>query len=402
MTALVCGDDLTDVAAFQAAHQWGDRDARRTVCALAAVTGETPQPVKEAADTQVRATAGVSARSGGPARRRRRLRRATATARPPGSPCPASLPLNSGLRFSRKALMPSVWSSARERQAEQVALDALTRHDVRVGRGVHRRLAVAHRQRALAGQLLGQLHGLGHELVLGIHGLDEPDAQRLLGADVTARQHEVLGPAVADVARQALRAAEARRDAEVDLGLAELGVLRGQADVAGQRQLAAAAEGEAVDGGDPGLRRRLDGRSSRPGPARAKRRACSAVRSFISAMSAPATNDLSPPPVSTTARTLSSADSSRAAASSRSLVSVLSALSASGRSTVTTATAPSRMTSTAMADPPGWMRGLTVVTLRHERLRPCPRRSARRVVRAARPRRGRPHGGWRGLPPRRR
>jgi trehalose 6-phosphate phosphatase len=59
IAALVCGDDLTDVAAFDAAHQWGDRDARRTACALAAVTHETPQPVMEAADTQVCATLGV-------------------------------------------------------------------------------------------------------------------------------------------------------------------------------------------------------------------------------------------------------------------------------------------------------------------------------------------------------
>ena len=59
--ALVCGDDLTDVAAFLAARRWADSDARRTACCLAAVTAETPQPVKEAADTLVRATPGVDA-----------------------------------------------------------------------------------------------------------------------------------------------------------------------------------------------------------------------------------------------------------------------------------------------------------------------------------------------------
>ena len=48
------------------------------------------------------------------------------------------------------------------------------------------------------------------------------------------------------------------RDAEVDLGLAEARRVGREADVAGQRELAAAAEGEAVDGGDPGLRRSLD------------------------------------------------------------------------------------------------------------------------------------------------
>jgi trehalose 6-phosphate phosphatase len=61
LTALVCGDDLTDVAAVEAAPAWAARDARRLACAVAAVTAETPAPVKEAADAQVRATPGVTA-----------------------------------------------------------------------------------------------------------------------------------------------------------------------------------------------------------------------------------------------------------------------------------------------------------------------------------------------------
>lgn len=54
-----CGDDLTDVAMFTAVRDWGERDARRRTLALAAVTGETPRPVVEAADVTVRATPGV-------------------------------------------------------------------------------------------------------------------------------------------------------------------------------------------------------------------------------------------------------------------------------------------------------------------------------------------------------
>ena len=54
-----CGDDLTDITAFDAIRDWGERDARRTTCAVAAVTAETPRPVLEAADVQVRATPGV-------------------------------------------------------------------------------------------------------------------------------------------------------------------------------------------------------------------------------------------------------------------------------------------------------------------------------------------------------
>ena len=56
---MCCGDDLTDVTAFDAIRDWGERDARRTTCAVAAVTGETPRPVLEAADVRVRATPGV-------------------------------------------------------------------------------------------------------------------------------------------------------------------------------------------------------------------------------------------------------------------------------------------------------------------------------------------------------
>lgn len=59
--ALFCGDDLTDVTAFRALHEWGMADGRRTACALAAVTAETPRPVTDAADVQVRATPGVTA-----------------------------------------------------------------------------------------------------------------------------------------------------------------------------------------------------------------------------------------------------------------------------------------------------------------------------------------------------
>lgn len=59
LAALVCGDDLTDVTAFTAIHEWGAHDARRAACALAAITEETPRSVTEDADVLVRATPGV-------------------------------------------------------------------------------------------------------------------------------------------------------------------------------------------------------------------------------------------------------------------------------------------------------------------------------------------------------
>ena len=58
-SAMGCGDDLTDITAFAAIREWGERDARRTTVAVAAVTDETPRPVTEAADVLVRATPGV-------------------------------------------------------------------------------------------------------------------------------------------------------------------------------------------------------------------------------------------------------------------------------------------------------------------------------------------------------
>ena len=93
--------------------------------------------------------------------------------------------------------MPSLWSSLANASAKRsrsmpwpVAMSVSAA-------ALHGGLAVAHRQRALARRAPGQLHRLGHELVLGEDGLDEPDAQRLVGADVAAAEHEVLGPALA-------------------------------------------------------------------------------------------------------------------------------------------------------------------------------------------------------------
>ncbi len=58
--ALMCGDDLTDVTAFRALRTWAEHDARRTACAVVAVTAETPRSVLDEADVRVRATPGVT------------------------------------------------------------------------------------------------------------------------------------------------------------------------------------------------------------------------------------------------------------------------------------------------------------------------------------------------------
>ena len=82
---------------------------------------------------------------------------------------------------------------------------------------------------------------------LGLGGVHHPAGQ--------AHFHR-LG--LADRARQPLRAAHARRDAELDLRLAELGGVGGDDEVGHHRHFAAAAQREAGDRGDPRLAGRGD------------------------------------------------------------------------------------------------------------------------------------------------
>jgi trehalose 6-phosphate phosphatase len=51
--ALTLGDDLTDVTGFKTVRDWGERDGRRTACAVAVVGPETPAPVRDEVDVQV-------------------------------------------------------------------------------------------------------------------------------------------------------------------------------------------------------------------------------------------------------------------------------------------------------------------------------------------------------------
>ena len=76
---------------------------------------------------------------------------------------------------------------------------------------------------------------------------DEPERERLLGAEEAAGEDHVHRHRLADRPRQALRAAGAGDEAELDLRLAELRRLRGDDHVAEHRQLAAAAEAVAGD-----------------------------------------------------------------------------------------------------------------------------------------------------------
>jgi trehalose 6-phosphate phosphatase len=58
--ALFAGDDLTDRTGFAALREWAAGDGRRSACAVAAITAETPAPVRADSDVWVAATPGVT------------------------------------------------------------------------------------------------------------------------------------------------------------------------------------------------------------------------------------------------------------------------------------------------------------------------------------------------------
>ena len=97
--------------------------------------------------------------------------------------------------------------------------------------------------------------------------LDQAVLQRLRGADRIAADDHLDREFRADRARQALRAAGTRQQAELHFGQAEPGVLGGDAEMAAERDLEAAAERGAVNRGDDRLRRVLhrDQHFGRPG-----------------------------------------------------------------------------------------------------------------------------------------
>ena len=136
-----------------------------------------------------------------------------------------------------------------------------TRRELRLV-DVRREVADA-RQRALRRDALGEGDGARQQVALD-DLVDEPERLGLHGAHgVAAHDHlERLGHA--DEARQALRPAGSRQDAELDLGEPALRAAHGDAVVAAERELEAAAERRAVQGGDDRLRAARRSARSRP------------------------------------------------------------------------------------------------------------------------------------------
>src|SRR5690242_19204541 len=76
----------------------------------------------------------------------------------------------------------------------------------------------------------------GRDQVAGDDAVDEADALRLVRLDGAPGKDQFGGARLADKARQALRPAVSRDEAELDLGKAEFGRGRGEAKGAGERQ----------------------------------------------------------------------------------------------------------------------------------------------------------------------
>ena len=119
-------------------------------------------------------------------------------------------------------------------------------------------LLLADAARRLAHLLLGEGDGGRDHVAVG-DLVDQAGGGALGGVDERACGDELQGLLDADRARQPLRAAGARDDAELDLGQAQLAhVLGGDAVVAAERQLQPAAQRRAVDGRHDRLGGRLD------------------------------------------------------------------------------------------------------------------------------------------------
>ena len=176
--------------------------------------------------------------------------------------------------------MPSVWSavanSAWNRRRSKRMPSASGTSKARVHRFLggedggqrHRCDPFRHRQRFF------------QETRSGHNARHEPGALGFGGIHHAAGQNQIHRFGLADRARQPLRAADAGNDPELDLRLAELGILGGDHDVALHGELAAAAERETGHRGDDRLARvrgrvpgageipheHVDARTCRPSP----------------------------------------------------------------------------------------------------------------------------------------
>src|SRR5205809_2997024 len=123
---------------------------------------------------------------------------------------------------------------------------------------VHRVERELHGERSVGKYLLQNRLRTRHQLRGRNDLVHEADAVRLLRGDRCAGKNQLQRAAFTDQPREALCSAAARNDAQRNLGLAELRVLRGDPERAGHGRLATAAERKAIDRGDHRLAEILD------------------------------------------------------------------------------------------------------------------------------------------------
>ena len=172
-------------------------------------------------------------------------RRADAPVRP--APPGRHLPWNRrrALLQERRDPLAGVLGAEHGREALLLGLDP----GVEIAGGRHP-LDLLDRQRRLARELARPGERGVEQLVVGHDPGGQPQLVGLVRGDRVAGQVHLERLGLADQPRQPLRAAEAGDDPEVDLGLAERRRLGGDPEVAGHRELAAAAERQRVDGRD--------------------------------------------------------------------------------------------------------------------------------------------------------
>ena len=164
-----------------------------------------------------------------------------ATQRP--SCCLHHLPLNFAGRFSRKAVTPSLKSSA----APAIRCDSNSRLSWSSNElsGLSQYSLADQRQRhgRAVGELMRELHGLFHQRRVVIDPVDEAPFQRLLGRQPLAHQRQFDRARLADQPRQQPGRSAVRHQADAAEGLQEIGRARAQDHVAHQREAHAGAGG---------------------------------------------------------------------------------------------------------------------------------------------------------------
>src|SRR5882724_1242539 len=145
-----------------------------------------------------------------------------------------------------------------ERLEERAHFDVDRLVDRRVESLVDRLDDESGRDRRALGDQARERPGVVERLAFLREPVGEAERQTLRGRHLRAEDQKLEGLRPADEARQPLRTAETRRDAEVRLGLPHPRRFLDQSEVAGHGDLAAPAERVAVDRGDDGLREPLD------------------------------------------------------------------------------------------------------------------------------------------------